>query len=304
VPSDDSRVFRLTDQEDPAAGIRRVARGRLETAGERLAEAADGANLADSIHAARKDLKKVRAVLRLVRDELGTGRYRRQNQRYRDAGRLLSVSRDAEVKVTTLAILEELPAEDGVAGAIRDWRVELEGERDRLASLGEGRLGGDIEVVRSVLERGIWDVEEWRFAHDSWRLLEPGLTRSYRRARRQMQRAQEQPSTSTVHEWRKRVKDLWYQLRIVERAWPPVLEPTTEQAHRLAEVLGEDHDLALLVEDLHSRRLERREGLETLLEARRSELLRRGFNMGQRLLAERPRAFAARLEAYWSAWRA
>jgi Uncharacterized protein conserved in bacteria len=80
------KTYRLQRNESSADGLRRVVRGRVATASKRLRDAANG-DLADSIHGARKDLKKIRAVLRLVRAELGDRRFRAEDRRYRDAGR-------------------------------------------------------------------------------------------------------------------------------------------------------------------------------------------------------------------------
>ncbi len=70
-----ARRYRLHDDEDPAEGIRRVARGRIETAVEQLRHEA-GEDLATAVHDTRKDMKKLRSLLRLVRDDLGGKRYR------------------------------------------------------------------------------------------------------------------------------------------------------------------------------------------------------------------------------------
>ena len=45
-------------------------------------------------------------MLRLLRDDLGAKTFKAENRRFRDAGRLLAASRDAEVKMQTLAALE------------------------------------------------------------------------------------------------------------------------------------------------------------------------------------------------------
>ena len=68
-----------------------------------------------------------------------------------------------------------------------------------------------------------------------------------------MRRTIADPSAENVHEWRKRAKDIWYQLRIVRRAWPALLGETAGQAHVLADLLGDHHDLAMLREDLAAR---------------------------------------------------
>lgn len=79
-------------------------------------EGGEGDDLPESVHSARKDLKKLRSVPRLVCPVIGGERFRTENKRYRDAGRRLSSSRDAEVKLETLVALgerfgEELPGE-------------------------------------------------------------------------------------------------------------------------------------------------------------------------------------------------
>ena len=59
--------------------------------------------------------------------------------------------------------------------------------------------------------------------------------------------ARRQPSDENLHEWRKRLKDLLYQLRLLQAAWPTVLGAYVQEAHRLADLLGDDHDLTVLI---------------------------------------------------------
>src|SRR5262245_24048449 len=67
----------------------------------------------EQVHDARKTLKKARATLRLMRDELGKSVYARENGALRDAARPLGSVRDARVLPQTL---EELVARYGRAG--------------------------------------------------------------------------------------------------------------------------------------------------------------------------------------------
>jgi CHAD domain-containing protein len=59
-----------------------------------------------SVHAARKEMKRARAALRLMRASLGDAAYRRMNGQVRDAARPLTPIRDASVLIRSL----ELPA--------------------------------------------------------------------------------------------------------------------------------------------------------------------------------------------------
>ena len=97
----------LKKKEAAAEGMRRIAAGRAQKAIEELRSAARGEEPAKSIHSTRKDLKKLRALLRLVRGELGEDLYRSENERYREVGQSLSATRDAQVKAETLRSLLE-----------------------------------------------------------------------------------------------------------------------------------------------------------------------------------------------------
>ena len=123
-----------------------------------------------------------------------------------------------------------------------------------------------------------------------------------------MKAVRSDPSSDRVHEWRKRTKDLWYQLRILRDAWPGLIEATADELHELSDLLGDHHDLEVLVEDVRARDdlLADREVVAALLgcAAERQEvLLDSATERGERLYAERPKAFARRFEAYWLAWR-
>jgi hypothetical protein len=106
-----------------------------------------------------------------------------------------------------------------------------------------------------------------------------------------------------VHEWRKRSKDLWYHLRIVSTAWPEVLESVADQAHKLSDLLGDHHDLAVLAEDAAGRPASLMDGAQPRLIAairkRQKKLLADALTLGTRLYAERPKAFGDRIDAYW-----
>jgi CHAD domain-containing protein len=296
------RAYRLKGEEGAAEGIRRIALGRAGKAIEELDVESGAEDLADSIHAARKDLKKLRAVVRLVRSELGDDLYRAENGRYRDAGRRLGRSRDAEVKVETLNSLRERYGQDLL---LATWLIALEGERDEVA----GQVSGEqrksaLGEARTAVAGGVEEIPRWPLDDDSWQLVETGLLSSYRRGRRAMKSVCVEPTGENVHEWRKRAKDLWYQLRILRDAWRPVLAGTADQAHQLAELLGEHHDLAVLAEDLSGRELAGdREAVTDAIERRQEELIEEAVDVGTRLFAEKPKAFGRRLESYWLAWR-
>jgi CHAD domain-containing protein len=297
-----SRAYRLKRKEPVADGMRRIALGRAESALERLRGAnPEDDGFQDAVHGARKDLKKLRAVLRLLRDRLGEEAYRAQNRCFRDAARALSESRDAEVKLETLAALGE-HFSDLPPAALAAWREALERDRDRAVEGADAMtLFESIELIEAGRDR----IEGWDLGSGSWELIEPGLRRLYKRGRRAMREAEGQPSEESFHAWRKRAKDLWYLLRILHDAWPEILGASEEEAHRLADLLGDHHDLAVLREDLATHHFsgEDSRALAVAIATREGELAGDAFELGQRLYAEKPRAFRSRLRAYWRAWR-
>ncbi len=301
MTSDRGRSYELARDEELAAGLTRVAAGRAEKALERLRQSSAGeTETADAVHGARKDMKKMRTVLRLLRDELGAKRYKRENARFRDAARALSETRDAEVKLETLDALAEhgeaLPGE-----AIETWRKIL--DRDREAATNAARDEPAVAAAIVLIEAGQEAIREWNLEGDSWKLIDAGLARTYRGGRRAMKAAEKDRGEGDFHEWRKRAKDLWYELRLLSGAWSGPLEATAEEAHKLTELLGDHHDLAVLREDLRERNLggDETAALEAAIGRRQEELAAAAFPLGRRLYAERPKGFSRRMRRYWSA---
>lgn len=299
MPTEIERSFILERDEALGDGLKRVALGRVERALGRLrAGAAGDLDSAEAIHGARKDLKKLRTVLRLLREELPKDVYREEMRCFRDAARALSETRDAEVKLETLNDLagraEELPA-----AAVEAWRQIL--DRDR-----EAATDTDLdESVAAQLEAGLVRIEGWRLEGDSWAMIGGAVRRSYRRGRRAMRAAEAEGREDDFHQWRKRAKDLWYELRLLKGAWKGPLKAAAEEADRLSDLLGDHHDLAVLRGDLHERRLgeEETRALEAAIDARQQQLAAEALDLGRRLYAEPPKQLGRRLRRYWEAWR-
>lgn len=292
------RSYRLLEGERGAEGLRRVAAGRADSALEEFRETA-AADPAAGIHEGRKDLKKLRSVLRLVRDALGEETYQAENDRFRQAGRLLSDARDAEAKLETVSALRAW-APAAFPATAEPWTEELERDRRRLP---EAAARGPLQEAIELVAGGRDAIAQWPLEGDSFELIAPGLKRAYRRGCRRLADVDEDPSGERVHEWRKRVKDLWYMQRILVPLWPASLEPFADEAHTLASRLGDHHDLTVLSEDARSRSdCFDGAGLAELLELcrrRQAELLEDALPLGRRLYAEKPKSFVARFGAYW-----
>jgi CHAD domain-containing protein len=295
--------YRFRKPDRLAFEVRRVAGERLEHALRQLDEKL-GEHPAKAVHEARKDLKKTRSLLRLVRDSLGEERYRAENDRLRDAAHLLAGAREADAKVESLAaLIEHVGDEMGqvASNEARAWLTALRAQRGTHPEVHQSATQAAALIRRSRDEARLWAL-----GYGSFEIVGPGLRRTYRQGRRLLDETAQDPSDETTHEWRKRVKDLWYSLRLVGAAWPPVLSPTADQAHKLSELLGDHHDLGevRLAIEAGGIGLLPEASAELLghVRARQTKLHDEAISIGQRLYAEKPGGYVTRLEGLWEAW--
>jgi CHAD domain-containing protein len=284
------RAYRLRPRESLPEGVGRVARGRIDHAVDELRGKTDS-TAEQAVHEARKDLKKLRALLRLTRGELGKSSFARENACFRDAGRELAAARDSDVMLDTLKSLD-VPAELEL-----DLRKAIQAHRSRNGD--GGRSARAAGVVAMLLEaRG--RVDDWPIERDSFAAVRDGLERTYRRGRRDFRAARENPSVEALHEWRKRVKELWYHHTLLRPLWPEVMQAVGDQAHELADRLGDDHDLAMLAGWIREHADADPEFFKTV-DRRRAELQAEAMVLGARLYADKPSSYVRRLGRLWEA---
>jgi CHAD domain-containing protein len=300
----DSSAYRLLPGEPVGPGIERVITAQVDDAIAQLRGEAD-TDPAEAIHETRKDIKKIRSALRLVRDAIGDDDWRRENEHYRECARKLSDFRDAEILVEALDGLGE---RFGIGTRERSGRLRNELGQENRAAYDAGGIERAMAGAAAELEQGRSRIESLSLDGDGWDLIGPGLRRSYRRGRKRLRAVQDLASVTNLHEWRKRVKDLWYQLRLVRDADRDLLEPLADHSHDLSDHLGDDHDLALLREQVQRRAAafadsaDQRHLLEQV-DQRRGELQFAALSLGRRIYDEKPKRAVKRLERRWEAWR-
>jgi CHAD domain-containing protein len=287
----------------PSSKLMRKTLKQLDTA-IALLEGRGSEPPAQTVHEARKALKRARALVRLQREALGGKRFRRTNAALRDAARALAGARDAEVIVEALDLLiERHPGPLAGSPATAAVRAAAVAERER--SRMDTRQGAparaaivvQLQETRRALE--LWEPSlrgdaSRRDARDERKTTRSGLERIYREGRRRGRGARRADTSEALHQWRKRVKDLRYVAEALK------LPGVAHQADRLGETIGEEHDLALLRE--HVRRNRRcfrgeqatRRALQKLIRARRRRLRRRAWRLGERLYSRKPRRFVRR----------
>jgi CHAD domain-containing protein len=167
---------------------------------------------------------------------------------------------------------------------------------------------GSVVEITTAIRKARSRVDTWPIQHDGFSALGGGLRRAYKRGRDRLLDARARCSDENLHAWRKQVKYLWYQVRILRPCWSDILGELADSLHALSDTLGDDHDLAELRCVLSDPPYTGSDGsvsrfLTDLIDQRRAELQLAAWSLGQRLYAEKPAAFAARMAAYWRAWR-
>lgn len=281
--------------------VRKAAEKQLRKTVEALAGEA-GLDPDEATHDARKRTKKVRALLRLVRPELGDDVYRRENRALRDAARRLSPVRDAWVLVEALDGLAAPPDEDVDPASLAALRAVLVREHRLL----QARQAEDQTAVRAAeeFERVLARVRRWPMRDHGWRSLDEGLEAVTRAGRKAMAEAEAAGTAEAFHEWRKQVKYLRHQFGLLRQVWPDVLDAMESTADDLGDLLGADHDLAVLrgrVETAPVLPPATREALLRRIEARRADHRREALDLGRRLYAEKPSGLTHRLGRLWKA---
>jgi len=248
-------------------------------------------------HAARKEVKRARAALRLLRSTLSEAVYARDDAALRAAARVLNAVRDARVLLRTLESLRRRHAtlrKDQMSAALARTLRRRQFEALRHLQLHPSELAG----ARAALQRLQLRARRWRVGRHGWSQLAPAFKRIYRAGRRAARTASRRPDVSTLHQWRKKVQYLWHALQILEPLQSAMLPKFGELARRLADCLGEEHDLALLQSALAAfaqGREKADEPLRAAIERRRRSLRSKAMSLGGRLYAPRPASVVKRV---------
>lgn len=298
--------YRLKQGESVPEGTRRMAAEQLDRALEYLG-CQDGER-DKHVHEARKATKRLRALVRLVRRDLGDEVYALENQCYRAAGQRLSGLRDATVLVETLDRLVESLGEDVPKSRFARVRVWLVERRDRAYGQVDSSNRAVQEAI-AALAQARERLEHWNLQRRGWGGIRAGVQRIYARGRRDFAAAYALPSDEAFHDWRKQVKYLWYHTQILENIWPSVMRAQAAELDQLGELLGWDHDLAVLrttvlTEFPRAGTTATLMALERRIGEVRSRMQDQARLLGERIYLERSREFTRRLGGYWQVWQA
>jgi CHAD domain-containing protein len=291
--------FRLKLREPLPDGLKRVFREQIESALKLCRHPAKQRGV--TVHEVRKHLKKLRAAMRLAIGAVGKNQHACEDRCVRKIGRLVSDLRDAQVRMQTLIQLREETAKGPKDNPFPRLEELLSLERESFSAAFAGWQKQAIPQLERVEARLL----KWPLEDLTWKQICGAVVKIYKRGQRGLAKTVCDPEPENFHAWRKRVKDLWYQLRILQPLNRVVLEEMAHDAEVLGELLGREHDF-----DFLWTRLERESGdealrdelacLQKLIRKRGKRLRTNALELGRRFYAEPAKAFAKRISIFVS----
>jgi CHAD domain-containing protein len=297
-------AYRLKHGESVPEGVKRIAREEIRAAVQYL-RGKGGISRDEAIHEARKSIKKVRALLRLVRPELGEF-YESESTRLRDAGRKLSQVRDLGALITTFDGLKKRRGKTLGKVSLTAIRRALVLHKKHVEA--EMRVKELMHGLAAPLGLTLQSVRRWPLKTDGFTALEPGLKKTFRAGKKSFRELKKDGSREKFHEWRKRVKDHWYHVRLLENLWSEVMKGYEQTLKELEDDLGEDLNMAILRDHILSAFGPQGEGravdqVVKAIDESRKELRERALAIGRRVYAEKTRQFIRQMRQLWDAWR-
>jgi CHAD domain-containing protein len=311
--------FQIEPEETLAEAVLRTRNERLDKAIAALQQKPEPS--AEAIHDARREFKRLRSLVRLVRGSMDQMVRVREDQALCNAGRALAQSRDAAALLETVEkMFGTLTAEDRKSRRISpEGKKLLQQIREELRDhaghgLGPLEIKATVKLLRDMKRRA-W-LPNSPAPQDWDAILGKGLRRTYRQGRELFAVSNSvgllNASDELWHETRKRAKTLGYQLRFLRKIWPGTLNAIAEQLEEISERLGEDHDLALIRVRLTQIGLPEtnfelystaRLNLIRTIDRRRRRLQNEALRRSRLIYWEQPRRFLKRIHCYWECWR-
>lgn len=245
----------------------------------------------ERVHRARRRLKSARSFLRVLRSVIDRDGYRYLIEELRAAKDVLSYARDADVAAATAADLAARAVRrSGHSRSAARAVMPLAALRDRLVVRAEDAHAETIPPEEVAVALVLLAREAERIT-DGLALPAAPILKATEKAARAVRRARRRAARTgrdrDLHDWRKAVK---HQAVLAGLVGPAEL---AEQLDHLGDLLGTDHDLAMLDAVLRSEKhltggRRPRLAVRTFLGGRRARLQHRAFRLGRRVERRTP----------------
>jgi len=297
--------YLLENNETLSFGLKRITLELIDKSVFNLAKGNGSFN--EDIHDTRKNFKKVRTVQRLIRSNIGEESFQLENSFYRDAGRTLSDLRDSTVLIYTFDKLlknSELEMSNFDFSVFKNFLIE----KQKTIRIAKSKKSAVINSLSTDLLLARSRVFDWPLSGDNFKLIKKDLQLIYEQGQNYMYAVFSEAIKENVHEWRKRVKDLWYSIRILSNLWPEIMSPLVILLGKLSDALGDANDLFLLKERIISNQSKFKDDQHTrelinFIDRRIIDLLREARSIGRKIYSEDSKYFVGRMQNYFEIWR-
>ncbi len=297
APKPNGLAFLFKRSEELPRGVERLLRTEIDTARELLSGPSER-SLDYRVHEVRKALKRLRALLALVKGNVPDASLERLRELLKAASHALAELRSSAALAQAFRALLadrptllEAPLRHAIDAALTRPLVDESAASASLDSAVES-LSRARDTARVLMVSG-----------KGWGAIERGFRDTYARARRDLRLARRSSRAEHLHEFRKHEKRHLYQLSLFEKAWPRLVRAERKELDKLGELLGDHHDLCLLLPELERRGLTRLDigPLVEVIERRKLELEERVWFHGKRLFSESPKRRVERFAGYYAA---
>ena len=265
-----------------------MAEAELASLGETLEHARPG----ESVHGARRKIKSLRSLLRLMKPAMGEAGFRAVNDGLRDAADALAGQRRAEALVVTAG---KFLAREGEASGY--WHDLAEAHR----AAGHAAVSSDagVHAARAALARAATAMAGAELCDAGADVLSLSLTRNYAKARRLLRQGFASGDAEELHEARKFVIHHLHDLSLLAHHLAPV-HKRIAALERLRAFLGDLNDLDELTQIAGAHgETESPEAARRMNKAR-TRLLIKAETAANRLFDDKPRIMAQSLgAAHW-----
>jgi CHAD domain-containing protein len=242
------------DFDDPLEDeARRIARELLTDAIDFLQKRPNGVH--EAIHDARKNIKRIRALYRLIASEIGEFQAA-ENDRLRGIASALSHLRDSAVLAETTEYLEKETDKQQAKTVIRRLGRAMRQHRDQVTAAGE-----ELEATLALAAAGLRNAAEAaghlklpKLRKAAIDCITSGWRRTSRKALKALAACEHAKDEGPFHDLRKRTQDRFMHATLLHCLWPSGMYALQRQAKLLVDILGREHDLAMLNEQVRGQK--------------------------------------------------
>ena len=201
------------------------------------------------VHDVRVLMKKARAAIKLLRSSIDKDSFRREYGAFRETGRIMSTWRESTVHRKLLRDFRK--RHPALFIRVKDENVIrqlLETHDDQASSV--EKIREDLLKIKDILHRSSSRLRFLNMKVTEPHLLTEELERSFSLVSDCYLNARHNPKDVNIHEFRKKTKDLLYQLFFLRSLNPKAVRSLEKRLDQLAQDLGKYNDYAVLLRTL------------------------------------------------------